>query len=75
MPLDAAIALQFDRDQTYANLNEEITIEKILAERWRIQNPQDKSRVMWDLALLAAYLHPELSQMKSVKTPLENTSR
>jgi hypothetical protein len=46
-----------------------------LEDRWREQNPQDETRVMWDLALVEAYLNPILAQIKTVKTPQENLSR
>jgi purine nucleosidase len=75
MPLEAALPLQFQRDDTYARLNETIEIEKILATRWREQNPQDTKRVMWDLALVEAYLKPNLAKIAVVKTPPENKQR
>lgn len=75
MPLETAWPLQFDRDETYSNLNEEIEIEKILKRRWMEHNPQDKKRIMWDLALVEAFLHPEKANLKKVLTPPENTQR
>jgi purine nucleosidase len=75
MTTTTALALKFDRDETYAALDESVEIEKILADRWRIQNPQDKTRVMWDLALVEAYLHPEMTTISTVITPPENTQR
>ncbi|NSW95719.1 MAG: nucleoside hydrolase, partial [Bacteroidales bacterium] len=75
MPLEAAYPLQFDREETYLNLNEEIEIEKILKLRWMEHNPQDKTRIMWDLALVEAFLNPEKASLKKVLTPPENTQR
>jgi inosine-uridine nucleoside N-ribohydrolase len=75
MTTTTAFALKFDRDETYAALDESVEIEKILADRWRIQNPQDNTRVMWDLALVEAYLHPEWSKIAEVQTPPENLHR
>lgn len=75
MPLEAALPLKFDRERTYELLDETLGIERILENRWKVQNPQDKTRVMWDLALVAAYLHPELAVIESVSTPPENTQR
>jgi purine nucleosidase len=75
MTTTTSLALKFDRDETYAALDESVEIEKILADRWRIQNPQDKTRVMWDLALVEAYLHPEWANVASVLTPPENHQR
>lgn len=74
MPLDTAFPLQFDREETYENTDDTNPIEKILADRWREQNPQDKTRVMWDLALVQAYLLPQHSEMLLVNSPPENKS-
>jgi len=74
MPLETALPLQFDRDDTYAKTDDNVPIEKILADRWREQNPQDKTRVMWDLALVQAYLLPEFSETLLVNSPPENKS-
>jgi inosine-uridine nucleoside N-ribohydrolase len=75
MCLQAALPLQFKREDTYTKLDETIETEKILEDRWREQNPQDETRVMWDLALVEAYLKPAMAQIKTVKTPPENKQR
>jgi inosine-uridine nucleoside N-ribohydrolase len=75
MTTTTSFALKFDREETYAALDESVEIEKILADRWLIQNPQDSTRVMWDLALVVAYLHPEWSTVAEVQTPPENHQR
>lgn len=75
MTLDAARPLAFQRENTYQRLDENNKIEQLLENRWREQNPQDETRIMWDLALVEAYLKPELAQIKTVKTPPENTKR
>jgi inosine-uridine nucleoside N-ribohydrolase len=75
MTTTTSFALKFDQEETYAALDESVRIEKILANRWRIQNPLDKTRVMWDLALVEAYLHPEWSKIAEVQTPPENLQR
>ncbi|HET6558523.1 MAG TPA: nucleoside hydrolase [Prolixibacteraceae bacterium] len=75
MCLQAAHPLQFKREDTYKRLDETIEAEKILEDRWREQNPQDETRVMWDLALVEAYLNPSLAQVETVTTPPENKQR
>src|SRR5665648_329010 len=75
MCLEAALPLQFKREETYSKLDESKEAEKILEGRWREQNPQDETRVMWDLALIEAYLNPALAQLKTVTTPPENKQR
>jgi inosine-uridine nucleoside N-ribohydrolase len=75
MPLEAALPLQFGREATYAQLDNNIAIERILADRWREHNPQDPTRIMWDLALVAAYLNPLHAHIKTTSTPPENLQR
>ncbi len=75
MPLEAAFPLQFGREDTYARLNESVEIEKLLEERWREHNPGDAKRIMWDLALVEAYLKPSLCRLQTVTTPPENKQR
>jgi len=75
MPLEAAYPLKFQREETYTRLNEHVEIEKILEERWKVHNPQDQIRVMWDLALIEAYLKPHLAEIQEVTTPPENKQR
>ncbi|WP_114752475.1 nucleoside hydrolase [Pleomorphovibrio marinus] len=72
LPVEEALPLKFDRDETYANLDDDQPLEKMLADRWREQNPQDKTRVMWDLALVQAYLRPDLAEVLTVNAPPEN---
>lgn len=72
MSTTTAFALQFKREETYRRLDEKVEIEKILENRWREQNPQDETRVMWDLALVEAYLKPDLAEIQTVTTPPEN---
>ncbi len=74
MPLETALPLKYDREDTYEKTDDNVPIEKILADRWREQNPQDKTRVMWDLALVQAYLLPRHSEMLLVNSPPENKS-
>ncbi len=74
MPLDTAYPLQFDREDTYAKTDDTIPIEKILADRWRNHFAKDKIRVLWDLALVQAYLLPKHSEIQVVNSPPENKS-
>jgi purine nucleosidase len=75
MSLEAARPLQFKREETYSRLDEKHEVEKILEDRWREQNPEDESRVMWDLALVEAYLNPSMAHLQTVRTPAENNQR
>lgn len=75
MGLEAAFPLQFKREETYSRLNESNPVERILENRWKEQNPQDETRIMWDLALVEAYLKPELAKIETAVTPPENKQR
>jgi hypothetical protein len=75
MPLEASFPLQFKREETYVRLDEKVAIEKILKDRWKEHNPQDPTRVMWDLALVEAYLIPEKATIAAAITPPENRTR
>ena len=75
MPVGTALPLQFDREDTYRRLDESDATEKILVNRWREHFPTNNTWVMWDLALVEAYLRPDLAVLKKVKTPLENRRR
>jgi len=75
MSLEAALPLQFDRDETCSRLDDKAGIERILKQRWMEQNPQDKRRIMWDLALVGAYLNPDMATLKEATTPPENAQR
>jgi len=75
MPLEAAFPLQFDRDETYKKLNDKTGIQLILKERWIVHNPESKTRVMWDLALVEAYLNPEKATAIKALGPPENRQR
>lgn len=72
MPIGTVIGYRFERDETYARLNEEDPVEQLMVKRWRETNPQDQTRVLWDLGLVQAYLKPALTEQISVLTPPEN---
>ena len=72
MPVETCIVLTFDREDTYSRLDSKYPIENLLKQRWIESNPDDKTRIIWDLAAVEAYLSPNLAKVKSVKTPPEN---
>jgi purine nucleosidase len=72
MPAQTCEVLTFEREDTYARLDAKYPVENLLKQRWIESNPDDKTRIIWDLALVEAYLSPELAKFKSVKTPPEN---
>jgi inosine-uridine nucleoside N-ribohydrolase len=75
MPLETAYPLQFQKAATLAQLNNAFPAEKILADRWLEHNPQDNLRIMWDLALVEAFLNPAHAKVIIARTPPENKQR
>ena len=74
IPANVAYALQFSRNISKENLENKNELSNFLYSRWNLVNAKE-SWIMWDLALVEAYLHPELAKMQTVKTPLENMQR
>ena len=72
MPVETCVVLTFDREDTYSRLDSKYPIEKLIKQRWIESNPDDKTRIIWDLAAVEAYLSPDMAKVKSVKTPPEN---
>jgi len=75
MPISTAASYKIKRDSLYAILSDSYPAEKMLKDRWKETNPDDKDRILWDLALVEAYLNPDLTKAKEVLTPPENTQR
>jgi inosine-uridine nucleoside N-ribohydrolase len=46
-----------------------------LTDRWKRIAPEDRNRIMWDVALIQAITDPDLVTEKEVSTPDENTDR
>ena len=75
MPVTTAAPFRFRRDDLYAIFDSKIPVLQYLKQRWKDTNPDDTARTLWDVALIEAYLHPLLTMIKKVNTPLENTPR
>jgi inosine-uridine nucleoside N-ribohydrolase len=75
MPTSTASPYRFVRDSLYSRLSDHVPVEKMLSDRWKETNPNDKSRTLWDLALVEAYLNPSFSTIVEVAAPPENTAR
>jgi purine nucleosidase len=70
--VQTCLPYKFNREETYAKLDEKYAGERLMKQRWMEGNPESKDRILWDLALVQAYLRPELATVISVKTPPEN---
>ncbi len=75
MPISTARPYIYRQEETLRALSDDVPAEKMLKDRWLETNPQDRTRVLWDLALVQALLRPELASLTTVRTPPENTVR
>ena len=75
MPIDAAFPFRFKRDFLYQSFSNDVSLEKMLKQRWEETNPQDTVRTLWDLALVESFIKPMFTEIKQVLTPPENTQR
>jgi purine nucleosidase len=75
MPVSTARVYVYGKEETLRALSDEVPGEKLLKDRWEETNPQDQTRVLWDLALVQAVLRPELATLAPAPTPPENTAR
>jgi inosine-uridine nucleoside N-ribohydrolase len=75
MPISTARRYVYNKVETLNALSEDVPAEKMLRDRWQETNPQDQTRVLWDLALVQAVLRPELARLAPARTPPENTAR
>jgi len=75
MPITTAMPYRFNRDATFAKLDEKNPVEKALKDRWVETEAGSRERVLWDLALVEAYLNPQWCKIEQRLTPLENKQR
>lgn len=75
MPFETCWHLQFPREEAFARLNRKDPVQSYLYERWYTQDPEGPHRIMWDLALIAAIIHPHMATEHTVVAPPENGGR
>jgi purine nucleosidase len=74
MPVNVAFDLKFQRQVCRKLLSQPDSLSQLLLTRWDEVHAGDKW-IMWDLALIDAYLHPEWATEINCKTPPENNQR
>jgi purine nucleosidase len=74
MPVNVAFDLKFQRETCKKLLSHPDSLSQLLLTRWDEVHAGDKW-IMWDLALVDAYLHPESATEINCKTPPENKQR
>ncbi len=75
MPISTAKKYRWDRKETFELLDEGGAMGAYLKAAWLRRFPEADSWVMWDGALLQAFLHPAQASQITVMTPPENTAR
>jgi purine nucleosidase len=70
--IETCLPYRFQREETYAHFDDKNPVEQLMEKRWVETNPQDKERILWDLALVQAYLLPQHAQVLNVSGPPEN---
>ena len=72
MPITTASPYRFRKDETFSRLQQDIPSHHLLKNRWEETEPGSRQRVMWDLALVEAYLKPEYVKIEDRNVPPEN---
>lgn len=75
MPVNVAVKYTWPRADVFARLDRRGTMGAYLKRRWQNFAPDNDTWVMWDVALLQAFLDPSLTNEVAVLTPPENTRR
>jgi inosine-uridine nucleoside N-ribohydrolase len=75
MPVSVAVAMEIDFDEMDAKIGNHF-LGKHLQRRWvdHIDSAR-RSRVLWDLALVAAYINPELAKTERINTSRDSGNR
>jgi inosine-uridine nucleoside N-ribohydrolase len=74
MPVSTAHALRFMKKETQERLKGDHQLGKVLSDRWEHVSAKD-DWIMWDLALVEAYLNPSVAETKICPAPPENGGR
>jgi purine nucleosidase len=72
IPVETCLPYRFDRDETNTQFDDKNPTEQLMERRWMETNPQDKTRILWDMALVQAYLLPNQVEVLNIQGPPEN---
>lgn len=75
MPTSVAVKYTWPQDDTFQRLDELGKMGNYLKQKWLERFPDNKTWVMWDVALIHAFLDPEMAEERPVATPPENIPR
>lgn len=68
-------AYTWGQEETFQKLEPLGAMGAYLKQKWMERFPDNKSWVMWDVALVHAFLYPEMAEEVAVLTPPENRQR
>ncbi|MEX0982528.1 MAG: nucleoside hydrolase [Bacteroidales bacterium] len=75
MTATTAQAFIFEQTETFDLLFFRAPRYTYLVDHWKNRFPNDRNRIMWDLALIQAIMNPDLVTEKDIWTPDENFRR
>jgi inosine-uridine nucleoside N-ribohydrolase len=76
MPVNIAVAMKFDYEETVNELPKGSNLSKLLLDRWfQHLDGGRKERIIWDLALIQAIIFPEWATKKTILTSKDNGER
>jgi purine nucleosidase len=75
MPVTLSENLKFSKTETFDRLSNKGNIWKMLLESWDEKYPEYQERIMGDVAIIEAIIHPKFATVRELYTPPENTHR
>jgi purine nucleosidase len=72
IPVETCQPYQYEREETYKRMDVKYPTEQVMKRRWEETNPESKIRILWDMALVQAYLMPQHAEVVEAMTPPEN---
>jgi inosine-uridine nucleoside N-ribohydrolase len=75
MPITLLENLKFSKTETFDRLSNKGNIWKMLLESWDEKYPEYQERIMGDVAIIEAIIHPKFATVRELYTPPENTHR
>ncbi|TAI49823.1 nucleoside hydrolase [Flagellimonas allohymeniacidonis] len=75
MPINVAVAMEIDFDELQAKTQDHF-LGKFLLDRWTNHlDGSRKSRILWDLVLISAFIYPDFGTLTEVQTSRDNGNR
>ena len=76
MPINVAVEMKFNYEETEKNLPNNSSLSRLLLERWfQHLDGGRKERILWDLALIQAIIHPQWAKKRIIMTSKDNGER